>query len=241
MKFITSFIILMLLASCQITETIHINPDGTGNIEITVLRDENSYMQLAGENYSKEEEFKDTTFVFKEYMIKYKENFSKYLPAEQELFQKYADAKVHIKKSSFEKEFRKTVTLKFNKVTDIPDLYKTENYADDIKYNYALTAEKHYYKVMYDFDGMVFKRTVLITSQELLQKSKDQFTNMDPKYKSLKLVQKYVLNYHFPRKIKVVSNHKAVISMDKKSLQLEFQLSESMQNPESTNLEVVLE
>ncbi len=231
----------MLLASCQITETIHINPDGTGNIEITVLRDENSYMQLAGENYSKEEEFKDTTFVFKEYMIKYKENFSKYLPAEQELFQKYADAKVHIKKSSFEKEFRKTVTLKFNKVTDIPDLYKTENYADDIKYNYALTAEKHYYKVMYDFDGMVFKRTVLITSQELLQKSKDQFTNMDPKYKSLKLVQKYVLNYHFPRKIKVVSNHKAVISMDKKSLQLEFQLSESMQNPESTNLEVVLE
>ncbi|MDX6183096.1 hypothetical protein SGQ44_13790 [Flavobacterium sp. Fl-77] len=241
MKFIPSFIILMLLTSCQITETININPDGTGKIEITELRDENSYMQLAGENYSKEEEFKDTTFVFKEYMIKYKENFSKYLPAEQELFQKYADTKVHIKKSSFEKEFRKTVTLKFNKVTDIPDLYKTENYADDIKFNYALTAEKEYWKVAYDFDGLVFKRTVLITSQELLQKSKDEFNDMDPKYKSLKLVQKYVLNYHFPRKIKVVSNHKAVISMDKKSLQLEFQLSECMQNPESTNLEVVLE
>jgi hypothetical protein len=38
----------------------------------------------------------------------------------------------------------------------VPDLYKTEDYADDLENNYALTAEKHYYKVSYDFDGTIF-------------------------------------------------------------------------------------
>jgi hypothetical protein len=28
-----------------------------------------------------------------------------------------------------------------------PDLYKTEDYADDLENNYALTAEQHYYKI----------------------------------------------------------------------------------------------
>jgi hypothetical protein len=37
-------------------------------------------------------------------------------------------------------------------------LYKTEDYADDLENNYALTAEKHYYKVSYDFDGTIFKK-----------------------------------------------------------------------------------
>jgi hypothetical protein len=38
----------MFLTSCQVTETIHLNQDGTGKIEIK-LREEQSYMQLMGE------------------------------------------------------------------------------------------------------------------------------------------------------------------------------------------------
>lgn len=241
MNFIKVFLLLILVSSCQITETINISQDGSGTIEVVELRDENSYMQLAGDQYSKEEVFKDTTYVFKEYIDKYKETFLKYTLAEQQLFQKYANVKVHIKKSSFEKEFRNTFTLNFTKLSEVPDLYKTENYADDIKYNYALTAENHYYKIGYSFDGKIFKRTVSITSPELLQKTKEEFKNADSKYTSLKLMQRYTLLYNFPGKIKTVSNEKAHISADKKSITLEFQLSDCMVNPESTSLEVVLE
>ncbi|KUJ62233.1 hypothetical protein AR687_09455 [Flavobacteriaceae bacterium CRH] len=241
MKYLKVFALLILASSCQVTETIKINADGSGSIEVVRLRDENSYMQLAGERYSHEEVFKDTTYVFKEYIEKYKENFLKYTAEEQKLMKKNSSVKVYKKESSFEKEFKSVFSLDFNKVSEIPDLYKTEDYANDIKYNYALTAENHYYKIDYDFDGKVFKRLVTITNPAELQKTKDEFKKAYSKYASLKLTQTYTLLYHFPRKIKSVSNEKAAISSDKKTITVEIQLSECLQNPEMTSLEVVLE
>lgn len=241
MKYIQAVIILILLSGCQVTETITINPDGSGNIEVIQLRDENSYMQLAGESYSREEAFKDTTYVFKGYIENFKENFLKYTIEEQKLFQTYSNVKVHNKESSFEKEFKTVFSFDFNKVSEIPDLYKTENYAGDIKYNYALTAENHYYKIEYAFDGKVFKRLVSITDPVELQKTKDEFKKTGSKYTSLKLTQTYTLRYHFPGKIKSVSNEKAIISPDKKALTVEFPLLDCLQNPEMTSLEVVVE
>jgi hypothetical protein len=241
MKYISALIILFLLISCQITETIQINPDGSGTIEVVQLRNENSYMQLAGDQYAHEEIFRDTTYVFQEYIKKHNETFLKYTPSEQQLFQKYSNIKVHIKQSSFEKEFRTILSFNFNKMEEVPDLYKTEDYANDIANNYALTAENHYYKIDYVFDGTVFKRTVSITNLDELQKAKDKIKNADPKYASLKLTQTYTLRYHFPKKIKLVSNEKSVISSDKKSITVEFQLLDCLQNPEITSLEVILE
>jgi hypothetical protein len=241
MNFIKVFVMLFLVTSCQVTETITINPDGSGNIEVVQLRDENSYMQLAGENYSRENVFRDTAYVFKEYIKNYNENFVKYTKEEQKLFEKYTNVKVHIKESSFEKEFKSTFLFDFNKVSEIPDLYKTENYAGDIKYNYALSAENHYFKIEYAFDGKVFKRLVSITDAVELQKTKDEFKKMGSKYTSLKLTQTYTLRYHFPGKIKSVSNEKATIGSDKKTVTIEFQLWDCLQNPEMTSLEVVLE
>ena len=46
---------LVLLTSCQITETLTINSDGSGKITQEVVRDEQSYQLLMGEEYSKEE------------------------------------------------------------------------------------------------------------------------------------------------------------------------------------------
>lgn len=241
MKFIKAFLLLFLVSSCQVTETITINADGSGTIEAVELREENSYMQLAGDQYSREDVFQDTTYIFKDYIKKYNETFLKYQLAEQQLFEKYQNVKVQIKKSSFEKEFRTVFNQNFNTVSEIADLYKTEDYADDIRNNYALTAENHYYKIEYNFKEKVFRRLVSITNPIEFQNAKDWFANMDPKYKSLKLTQTYTLRYHFPGKIKSVSNEKAILSSDKKSLILEFQLSECLQNPEMTSLEVVLE
>jgi hypothetical protein len=241
MKYLLIVLLLISVASCQITETITINPDGSGDIEVVQLRDENSYMQIVQEEYSKENIFKDTTYVFKDYIKKYNENFSKYLPEEQQLFQKYANVKVHIKKSSFEKEFKNVFTLHFDKVSEIPDLYKTENYTSDIQHNYALTAENHYYRIKYDFNGSVFKRSVSIINTSELEIAKQKTEKFISKYGVSKLTQSYVLKYEFPRNIKSVSNPKAFISADKKSLTLEFQLSDFYRNPEISNLEVALE
>jgi hypothetical protein len=239
---IYAFLLLVIgTTSCQITETIHLNQDGTGKIETESLRDEHSYMQLAGENYTKEEKFEDTTYVFKDFIAKYSETFLKLPAFEKAIFQKYATVNVHIKKSSYEKEFRTKINQNFDKIEEVPDLYKTQEYADDLEHNYALTAEEHYYKVSYSFDGNLFKRTVRITDEVELKKQQDKISELKTRVSNFKINQPYVLKYHFPRKIKSVSNANAKISEDKKSLELQFLIADCLVNPESTNLEVVLE
>jgi hypothetical protein len=236
------FLLLILLtASCQVTETLHLNPDGSGSIEVADLRDENSYMQLAKEEYSKEDIFKDTTYVFTDYFKKYEETFGRTPKEDQKVYLRYSDVKVHIKKSSYEKEFRTTVSQNFKKATDIVDLYKTEDYTDNIKKNYALSAEEHYYEVSYDYVGNRFNRTVKVTDSIQLKKEFDNIEKYKAHYKGYKLVQSYVLDYHFPRKIQSVSNPLVKISDDGKSLSLQFLLTDCLQNPVSTNLEVVLD
>lgn len=241
MKRYLFLLLILLTVSCQVTETLHLNADGSGVIEVTNVRDEHSYMQIAKENYSKEDVYRDTTYVFGDYIKKHQETFSRTPVADQKVFLTYSAVKVHRKASSYEKEFKTTYTQNFQKASDIVDLSKTDHYIDDIKNNYALSAEAHYYKVCYDYAGNRFNRTVTIIDTLELKKEFDKIEEIKAKYKGYKLVQNYVLNYHFPRKIQSVSNPLAKISDDRKSLSLQFQLSDCLQNPLSTNLEVVLE
>ncbi|UQD54920.1 hypothetical protein [Flavobacterium sp. K5-23] len=241
MKYCFYLLLIAIATSCQVTETIHINPDGSGTIEINEHRDENSYMQIAGENYSKETVFSDTTYVFQDYINKHNDNFIKYTQPEQDLFSKFKNVNVHIKKSAFDKEFRTIITQNFQKVEDIADLSKTENYVSDLVHNYALTAEEHYYNVRFALNGNHFNRIVTITDEDIFQKEKEKIESYKKQLVSFKLVQTYTLKYHFPRKIKSVSNNNAIISADKKALELQFLIFDFLQNPEITNLEVVLE
>ena len=238
--FILLLLAVVLLSSCEVTETLHINADGFGTVEFDSHRNENSYMQIAGEQYAKETVFQDTTYFFKDYIEKYNSNFIKYTAAEQELFSTFKNVKVHIKKSAFDKEFRTTITQDFKKVEDVADLSKTENYISDIVHNYALTAEEHYYNIRYALKDNQFNRVVTITNEEMFKMQKEKLESYNPIYQ-LKLVQTYVIKYHFPRKIKSVSNTNALISADHKSLELKFVILDFLKDPVSTNLEVVLE
>jgi hypothetical protein len=89
-----------------------INEDGSGSIQMTEIRHEPSYMQLVGEQYGRRF-YKDSTYVFAEYIEKYNSNF-KYTPAEQHFSP--CIGRVHIKKSSFDKEYKTTFTYSFEKV-----------------------------------------------------------------------------------------------------------------------------
>lgn len=198
-------------------------------------------MQLMGESYTNEEKFVDITYVFKDLITKHFETFSRLPVFEKAIFQKFATVKVHSKKSSFEKEFRTTISQNFTKIEDVADLYKTEEYADDIENNYALVAEQHYYSVNYTFDGSTFKRIVKITDEAQLKKEQAEIEGLKNRFSKFKVAQEYVLKYYFERKIMLVSNANAKISEDGKSLELKFLLTDCLVNPLSTNLKVVLE
>jgi hypothetical protein len=223
------------------SETISIKADGSGTIETTSLRDEQSYIKLALGNYNNEDIYQDTTYIVKDFINKHAETFNRISEADKSVFTSYNKVQVHLKNSSYDKEFRTTISQKFLEVSEIVDLYKTTEYVSDIRNNYALSAEEHYYKVNYSFDGKVFKRKVLITDQKELKKQISRIDTLKTKYGKLDLMQNYRLNYNFPLKIKSVSNREAQIADDGKSFVLDFKISDCLQNPETTNLEVILE
>ena len=241
MKKYISLVLILFLNSCQVTETIHLNQNGTGKIEIWKLREEQGYMQLMGEEYSTEDIFRDTTYVFEDVIKKHSETFARLSAFEKAIFQKFNSVQVNVRKSSFEKEFRTTITQDFTKIEQVADLYKTEEYADDIINNYALVAEEHYYTVNFTFDGRTFKRIVKITDEVELKKQQQEIERLKIRFSKFKVVQNFELKYQFSQKIKSITNPNAKISEDRKSMQLQFLITDCLMNPETTNLEVVLE
>lgn len=238
MKYISVFLILISFASCQITETINLNSDGSGTIEYYNLRDENSFQQL-GRQDLRYEKFRDTIFTFQDYITKYHETFVRFSKVDQALFTEHANVKMHIKVDPIQMENFNRVWVDFKKIDEVPYVYESLGLANSLKENYPIHRKN--YKIKYSFDGVIFKRSLQIMDQENFEKDKKEWEERKKIYSKYKLVQSYILNYHFPRKIKSVSNEKAILSSDKKSLTVEFQLSDCLQNPQITNLEVVLE
>ncbi|STO15427.1 Uncharacterised protein [Flavobacterium hibernum] len=238
MIYISVLIILFLFVSCQITETICLNSDGSGSIEVYSLRDENSFQQLGKQRFGLDK-FRDTTFVFQDYILQYQGTFIKYNKSDQALFQEHANVKMHIKVDPIQVENFNIVSLDFKKLDEIPNLYESLRLANSLKENYPIV--KQFYKINYSFDGSIFKRKGIITDQEKFDLDKRNVEEREKMYSKYKLTQSYTLKYQFPRKIKSVSNEKAIVSLDKKTMTLEFQLSDCWKNPELTNLEVILE
>ncbi|MEO7976730.1 hypothetical protein [Flavobacterium sp.] len=238
MNLIKPFLLLILLSGCQITETLNINQDGTGTIEIYSLRDENSFMQM-GRNHFASEKFRDTIFIFQDYITKYKDTFVKFSKSDQALFQEHANVKMHIKTDPVQMENFNVVSFDFKKLEEIPDLYLSLGLSNSLKENYPV--QKRFFTIKYNFDGTTFKRNVIITDQEKFDQEKKESEARKVMFSKYKAMQSYTLKYNFPKDIKTVSNEKSLISSDKRTLTLEFQISDYLQNPESTNLEVVLE
>ncbi|MTH16453.1 hypothetical protein [Flavobacterium sp. LC2016-01] len=238
MKKLQAFLFLILLSSCQITETINLNSDGSGTIEYYNLRDENSFAQLGRQNVQYEK-FRDTIFTFQDYITKYHDTFVRFNKVDQALFTEHANVKMHIKTDPIQMENFNRVSLDFKKIDAIPDVYESLILANSLKENYPINRRS--YRIKYSFDGTVFKRVFTITNQEKFEKDKKEMEDRERIYSKYKIVQSYTLKYYFPKRIKSVSNEKAILSSDKKSLTVEFQISDCYQNPEMTNLEVVLE
>jgi hypothetical protein len=75
MKSTFTFLVFAILASsCQVSETIYFNEDGSGKVEVVELRDEYSYMQIAGLIIQKKKST-STHPTFSEVVLKYNDTF----------------------------------------------------------------------------------------------------------------------------------------------------------------------
>lgn len=239
---------LVILVGCQFSEELHLKEDGSGKISFNF--DGSEVMQMAGDKMTEgEEKVIDTLMVFKDFLEEKKDSISKLPIEEQERLKKLENFRMHMFMNAEKKEMTFDLYSEFKNVSDLGNLF------NDFKTASALGGKKagssvgkpgdplsntdgsDPTKVSYSFINNKFKRVTEILDKEKLKQGIDSLEQM----KMFMASSKYKINYHFPKKIKKISNEKALFSQDGKSFTLEVGFLEYLDDPTVLDIEVDLE
>ena len=235
-------------SSCQFSENIYFNEDGSGKMEFSF--DASELMQMAGEELGDGagEEDIDSTFTFKEIFDEKRDSISQ-LPAEEQAKLKALEPfSVHMVMSEKEKKMNFDLFTDFKNASELQDMFTALNTVSDLqgkdaaKTNdpsnpFSSMLEGGNSKLSYSFKNGVFKRSVEVIDKEVQKQITDSLGQGAMMFAN----SKYKLNYHFPRRVKSVSNDKALFSADGKTVILEYGLMDYLADPEIMNVEIVLE
>lgn len=241
-------ICLVLFSSCQFTENIYINPDGSGTMTFTM--DASELMQMAGDKIKEEsgEKVMDSTIVFKDFFEQKKDSIATLSQGEQTKLRALEDFKMHMVMNSETKKMVFDLSTEFKDAGKLQDMFKAMNSMSnlggkggvdkkDASNPFASIGNDGSTEVNYSYNNKVFKRIGKITDKEQHQQSMDSLNSMAMMLGG----SNYKLNYHFPRPVASVSNENAMLSQDRKTVTLEVGFMESLRDPELLNIEVTLE
>lgn len=247
-----TFLLVVLAASfftsCQFSENIYLNEDGSGKMEFSF--DASELMQMAGEKLTEGtgEKDMDSTFTFKEIFDKKRDSILQ-LPAEEQAKLKALEPfSVHMVMNEQQQKLNFEIFTDFKNANELQDMFKALNTVSDLNGKgevgsndptnpFSSMGDGGNSKLSYSFKNGVFKRSVKVIDKEVQKQIMDSLGQGAMMFAS----SKYKLNYHFPRKVKSVSNDKAMFSADGKIVIIEYDLMDYMANPEVMNLEIILE
>jgi hypothetical protein len=247
-KLALSGLCLALLTSCQFSENIYINPDGSGTMQFSM--DASELMEMAGDEMKKESGDKamDSTIVFKEFFELKKDSIAGLSQEDQDKLKVLEDFKMHMMMDPKTKKMMFDLSTDFKNANELQDMFKAMNSmsnlqgkgginSNDASNPFSSIGNDGSTEVSYSYENNKFRRTGKVTNQELHQQAMDSLGEMAMMLGG----SNYKLNYHFPKPIKSVSNEKAMMSQDRKTVTLEVGFIESLRNPEVLNIEVILE
>lgn len=242
--FVLAILVPLFFTSCQITENVYLQEDGSGKIAFDV--DASGLMEIAGSQMAEAgKDNIDSTFTFKQLFDEKKDSISKLPQAEQERLRKLENMSVNMKMSSAAKEFKMSVFTNFKKADELQDMMEAMKSIKDLekKPEEAANPFSDMMKtgsntsLKYAYDGKIFKRTVKVIDPKLQEQMKDTTGMMKMMFAS----SQYTIKYHFPRKIKSVSDPKALLSEDRKTVTIPYSLTDYFEKPDMMSFEVVLD
>lgn len=245
--FIVAFLVLTTVLSCQFSENIYINEDGSGKMEFSF--DASEIMQMAGDELGdKEEKRMDSTIVFKDFLEEKKDSISKLSKADQEKLKALENFTMNMMMDPETKEMKFDLITDFKNVNELQDMFAALNSMSNLKGENGMNgpsktnpfssfAGNGNSQVSYELKNNVFKRKAIVKDTALLRQANDSLSEMAMMFGS----SKYKLNYHFPRKVKSVSNKDAMLSQDGKTVIIEYNFMDFIKTPELLNIEVELE
>jgi len=242
-KLLSFCFVLATLTSCTLTENIYVNDNGTGKFSVDM--DGSSLMAMAGDQLGPDAKKNiDSTFTFKQLFEEKKDSIAKLSPEAQKELKKLENFVVNTKMNGEKKEFLMTISTDFKNVNELQDALQSLSALQKLEggANAATPFGKglgdNNSKLSYTYDGKKFTRKAVIDKQKVAEKAKDSTADMS---KMIFASSNYIIKYHFPKKIKKVSNPNALFSEDRKSITIQYPFTDYMENPDKLNFDVEFE
>ncbi|MBO9586936.1 MAG: hypothetical protein J7574_22460 [Flavobacterium sp.] len=235
--------LIATLTSCTFTENITINDNGSGKFSVDM--DGSPIMEMAGDQIAgqmgENKKDIDTTFTFKQVFEEKKDSIAKLSPETQKELKKLENFVVSTKLSSEKKQFLMNMGTDFKNVNELQDILQTlgtlqklEGGSNPMGSGFGDNGSK----LSYTYDGKKFTRKAVVDMQKKAAKAKDTTADMS---KMMFASSSYIVKYHFPKKIKKVSNPSALFSDDRKSIIIQYSFTDYMENPDKLNFDVEFE
>ena len=241
-QILTVALVAVFTYSCNFTEEIHLQEDGSGMLSINF--DGSELMEMAGDKMTKENEKPiDSIISFKDLLEVKKDSIAQLSAEAQAKLKKLEPFNMHMVMNPTEKVMKFDLFSEFADVNEVNDAFNAFREASLMGPNSQpeqptpMPMSEQSTEVTYAFDNNTFSRTAKIIDPELLQQNIDSLQGTEMFLSG----STYTLKYHFPRKVKSTTAEAATFSADGKTLIYEVSFLEMMKDPKLLDIEVELE
>ena len=241
----------LLFTSCQFSENIYINEDGSGKMEFSM--DASEMMEMVaqmgdGESAKGMDKAMDSTIVFKDFIEEKRDSIATLSGDEQKKIRSLEDFTMHMMMDPETKKMLFDLSREFKSAGELEDMFKAMNNFSNLQGQggsptnsasspFASMGNDGSTEVSYAFDGTTFRRSAKIIDKETHQTAVDSLGEAEMMFGA----SKYKINYHFPRAVKSFSKEGAMYSEDRKTVTFEVGFLDVLKDPELLDFEVILE
>jgi len=225
--------------SCQFTEKMTLNEDGSGRMSIEM---DLSEMMAIGNEMSKDSTLTktDTIISFKEIFEEKKESISQLSTKEQIKIKALENYNIHMVTDPETNKMVVDIFIDFKNVSEANNLMKGFEETNGIIPGMGddnADVESSNIGVSYSYKKGIFKRDAYIIDVEKHKIQEDSMASVA----SFMSGMTYKIRYTFPRKIKNAKVEDATYSMDGKTIELQRSFITYLKNPDVLDLEIELE
>ena len=240
-NFIILFITLITLTSCQFTERIHINENGSGvySLEMDMSAMMGAMKQM-GDSIETTEDMKviDTIILFKDIIAEKKDSIAKLTKEEQETLKAIEDLKIHMMVDEKNNKMISDFIFEFNSISELENIHERISKAQSVKDGNENNAPTNDSEVKYSYNGKKFIRKV--EKRKLSPEEKEAYKKSMEQSASFLDGSSYKLEYHFPKAIKSTTYKGALFSDDRKTMYIQADMKAITENPKLLDFEVIL-
>ncbi len=250
-KYIAAALLIIVTTSCNFTETMNLNEDGSG--KISVFFDASDLMGMGGDMFKSEDgegEVMDSIIDFKTYIAEHKDSIMALPKADREKIMRMENFKMHIIMNEPEGKMSFDMFTDFDNVSEASNILEgfenmdafaniggNNNEDQDEVAEVPGEEDQENVKVRYEFKGNVFKRDAYIKDAKKYKTQVDSLESMAMFFGG----SAYKLKYTFARKIESTNRPSATFSSDGKTMYYEVSFLDYLKDPDVMDIEVILE